>query len=69
MTHFIQVTETRPNGNVQTYVSQYLDIEMNEVFSTDECLWLSHGKIVEHTDKFGIKTEAVDLQAWFKRTK
>lgn len=69
MNRIIQFTETRKNGNVQTYVMQYGASEMDEVFNVHERLWLSEGKMVERTDKHGIKTEIVDLQAWFNRTK
>jgi hypothetical protein len=69
MNRITQFTETSKNGNVQTYVMQYGASELDECFSAHERLWLSEGKIVEREDKHGIKTEIVDLQAWFGRTK
>ena len=52
MNRIIQFTETRPNGDVQVYVSQYLESEMEECFSAEERLWLSEGKIAERKHEF-----------------
>lgn len=68
MTYIIQFTETDRAGRVQKYVMQYEATEMLECFSAHERLWLSEGKVIERPGKHAT-TEAVDLQAWFNRTR
>ena len=68
MTRYYQFTETRNASAPQKYVLQYDDIELSEVFKPHELDWLKEGKIVERESVLS-KTEIVDMQAWFERTK
>lgn len=63
MEYIIQVTTTWTKSPKTVDVHRYSQVDMMEVFTVHERLWLSEGKKVERNN-----CEFVDLQAWFKRT-